>query len=293
MDTTDKIAEKYHIKFGKEKSLSLTIGKTKDQPKFSLKQMQIEPTYKCKYLGETVNEKLNLKDQIKQIEGKVEAAYQAMLAIAGDCHFKNIHMEMVWKRMSTCITLIITHAGETRNPTKEESKKLNQLLDPIIKRILMVPESIPREALYIESGLLDIETITDKNRIMMGEQLKKNESQLLNEITKNTTAGGWNELLKMTKEKYDITEKDLRNSEYTTRKNNNKKFAATFKEATEISRENKSKINYLLEGTKGWTQGQPKPYMLHLGRVQASTIFKAWTRMLPVKKLTTKTPTKT
>ena len=27
MDTTDKIAEKYHIKFGKEKSLSLTIGK--------------------------------------------------------------------------------------------------------------------------------------------------------------------------------------------------------------------------------------------------------------------------
>ena len=71
MHTTDNIAEKYHIKFGKEKSLS----KTKDQPKFSLGQMQIEPTDEYKYLGETVNEKLNLKDQIKQIEGKVEAAY--------------------------------------------------------------------------------------------------------------------------------------------------------------------------------------------------------------------------
>ena len=136
MDTTDKIAEKYRIKFGKEKILSLTIGKTKDQPKFSLGQMQIEPTDKYKYLKETVNEKLNLKDQIQQIEGKVEAAYQALLAIAGYRHFKNIHMETIWKLMSTCITLIITYAGETRKPTKEENKKLNQLLDSIIKRIL-------------------------------------------------------------------------------------------------------------------------------------------------------------
>ena len=46
MDTTDKIPEKYHFKFGKEKSLSLTIGKTKDQPKFSLGPMVIEPTDK-------------------------------------------------------------------------------------------------------------------------------------------------------------------------------------------------------------------------------------------------------
>ena len=154
----------------------------------------------------------------------------------------------------------------------------------MIKRILLAPESTPREAQYIESGLLDIETITDKNRIMMGGRLEKNGSQLLNEITKNTTPGGWNELLKMTKDKYDITEEDLGKSEYMTRKKINKKVAATFKEATESNRENKSKINYLLEGTKGWTTGQPKPYMLHLGRIQASTIFKARTRMLPVKK---------
>ena len=52
----DKIAEKYHNKFGKEKSLYLTIGKTKDQPKFSQGQMQIQPTDEYKYLGETVME---------------------------------------------------------------------------------------------------------------------------------------------------------------------------------------------------------------------------------------------
>ena len=183
-DITEKVAEKYHIKFGKEKSQSLTIGKTNEQPKFTLGQMQVEPTERYKYLGEMVNEKLNLKDQLKQIEGKVEATYQAMLVIAGDRHFKNIHMETFWKLVPDCIIPIITYAGETRKPTKEENKKLNQLLDRIIRRILMIPESTPREALYIESGLLDIEIITDKNRIMMGERIKKNGTQLLNEVTK-------------------------------------------------------------------------------------------------------------
>ena len=96
--------------------------------------------------------KLNLKDQIKQIEGKVEAAYQAMLAWAGDCHFKNIRMETIWKLISACIIPIITHAGETRKPTKEEKKKLNQLLNHIIRRILMVPESTPEKHHIEKSG---------------------------------------------------------------------------------------------------------------------------------------------
>ena len=72
----------------------------------------------------------------------------------------------------------------------------------------------------------------------------------------------------MTTEKYDITEEDLAKSEYTTMKNIKKKVVATFKEATESSRDNKSKINYLLEGTEIWTPRQPKPYMLHLGKTR-------------------------
>ena len=75
---------------------------------------------------------------------------------------------------------------------------------------------VRRESLYIESRLLDIETITDKNRIMMGERLKRMEANPWMKLQKNTTPGGWNELLKMTKEKYDTTEEDLGKSEYTT-----------------------------------------------------------------------------
>ena len=53
----------------------------------------------------------------------MEATYQAMLVIAGDRHFENIHMETFWKLVLACIIPIITYAGETRKPTKEENKK--------------------------------------------------------------------------------------------------------------------------------------------------------------------------
>ena len=44
--------------------------------------MDLTTTYK--YLGEMIYDKTNLKDQIAQLERKVEAAYQIILAIAGD-----------------------------------------------------------------------------------------------------------------------------------------------------------------------------------------------------------------
>ena len=61
------------------------------------------------------------------------------------------------------------------------------MLDSIMKRIIMVPTSTPREALYIETGLLDIETLDDKNRISIGERLRKNSNNLLDEITNQDT----------------------------------------------------------------------------------------------------------
>ena len=142
-----------------------------------------------------INDKTNLKDQIKQLERKLEAAFQTILAIAGDRHFRNTQVETIWKLVTTCLMPIITYWGETRKPTKIERKELNQMLDSTIKRILMVPTSTPREALYIETGLLDIETIDDENRISTGEGLGKNSNNLLDEITTQYTPGGWKEYL--------------------------------------------------------------------------------------------------
>ena len=56
------------------------------------------------------------------------------------------------------------------NTTKKEERKINQIQENIIRRILMVPQSTPTEALYMETGLLDITTIITKNQIQHGKK---------------------------------------------------------------------------------------------------------------------------
>ena len=134
LDITDKTAKKYHIEFGKEKSKIMVMG-TKQKPIDSLKlgDLILEQTNKYKYLGEMINDKGYMEDQIKEIRGKAEAAFQTILTIAGDHKLRGIQMKTIWKLVETCIKPIITYAAETWNPTKTEMKKLNAILDNIIK----------------------------------------------------------------------------------------------------------------------------------------------------------------
>ena len=242
----------------------------------------MEETDKYTYLGEVINKNLNLKDQIKNIEQKVEAAYQTMVAIAEDQNFKNIKMECIWKLVKTCIEPIITYASETWEPNKGELKKLNQILDKIIKRILMTPEATPREALYIETGLLDVETMIDIKRLNMMARLNREKSDMMSIVLMNPESK-W---MKKTKEimlKYNIEEDDLRGSKE--KAHEAITHGAHMRMYTHVNRvrNEKSKLKYFLDGKISWTAEQPADYMMKMTRKQASTIFKARTRMTKVK----------
>ena len=66
-------------------------------------------------------------------------------------------METIWTLIETCIIPIITYRSKTWDITQNQSKRLNRILENIIKRILNVPQPTPRECLYYELGTLDIE----------------------------------------------------------------------------------------------------------------------------------------
>ena len=107
----------------KGKSQTVIIGNTKERLQFTLGQMTLDLTTTYKYLGEMINDKTNHKDQIAQLERKLEAAYQTILAIVGDRHFRNTQMETLWKLVNTCLIPIITYGGETtRNLPKQRRK---------------------------------------------------------------------------------------------------------------------------------------------------------------------------
>ena len=68
-----------------------------------VRENSIEETDKYAYLGERNNKRMNFTDHIKLVDGKVEAAYQTILAVAEDRECKGIQMKCIWKLVKTCI----------------------------------------------------------------------------------------------------------------------------------------------------------------------------------------------
>ncbi len=94
--------------------------------------------------------------------------------------------------MESCIVTVISHVEvkHGKQTLKGEIKINKTDTRHILKRILMVLLSTPREVLYIEARLLDIEATVNKNRINMEKKIKvRKEPDMIN----NTQRKGWRE----------------------------------------------------------------------------------------------------
>ena len=282
LNSTDHTSKKYHVEFGMPKTKYLRTGKPRNKIELKIGENTIEETEKYTYLGEVNNQRMNLKDQIKNIEGKTEAAYQTILAIAEDQNFKDIKMECIWKLVRTCIIPIITYGCETWEPLKSEMTKLNRILDKVIKRILMTPGATPREALYIETGLLDIETIMDIKRLNMMARLNRQKSETMAKILENPDSA-WMKRTRQTMAKYGIEEDELNESKEIARNAIHVGVFIKFHGKMTKAREERSKLKFFLDGKGIWSPEKPAEYMTKLTRKQTSIIFKARTRMIKVK----------
>ena len=186
-------------------------------------------------------------------------------------------METTWKLIETCIQPIITYASETWNLNKKEEKDLDRIQENIIKRVLMTPTSTPAEALYIESGLLDISTIIKKNRINMEKRLQKKPAYLTTKIMNTEVKGGWKEKTKRIK-----TEINQITNQNPTADINKETILNYFSHKITNQASEKSKVQHILNN-KTWKPGKRPNYMNKLTRNEVSTIFKARTRMLDIK----------
>ena len=165
LTTTEEIANRYHIKFGKDKSQIMTINGELPDMHFQIGDTKLDTSSAYKYLGTMINNRGNMDDHIKKLKGSVEAAFQTILSLAGNAEFNQIKMATIWRLVDVCIIPIITYAAETWTPTKAEIKQLQRILDGVLKRILKTPITTPSEILTAETGIQDIETIWRKKQI--------------------------------------------------------------------------------------------------------------------------------
>ena len=276
LDITASIADKYHIEFGKEKSKIMETGKKTETNQFHLGSMELERCEKYKYLGVVISRDNTLKEHITEIKGKAEAAYQVMMSITGSVNFKGIEMEAIWQLLEGCIVPIITYASEATKHNKGEVKKLNSILDAIIKRILMCPVTTPREIVYGETGLLDIEHTIIKNRLTYANKMGKKNNKTLEKAINWEKSSSWIKAVQ--------NDRDEMNIDGSASKNKIKKAAKKrFNEKMDKESEGKSKVNYYKTYTQGNDTEKRKGYMSRGTRYIASNIFIARSRMIEVK----------
>ncbi len=123
-------------------------------------------------------------------------------------------MESIWINVQSKIEPIITYSGEVWDLNKGQAVELNGIMNKIIKRILKVSTGTLREAIYIETGLLDPTAIIKRNNINMETRIKWTGNKQLKEVVENNQKDGWKPATHLIKKEIGITNEDIVESTY-------------------------------------------------------------------------------
>ena len=76
------------------------------------------------------------------------------------------------------------------------------ILDSILKRLLMTPRTTPREVLYLETGMLDIEHTIEIKQVLALNRIERTKNTLLTSMMNTSSKDSWKARATKTREKY-------------------------------------------------------------------------------------------
>ena len=105
--------------------------------------------------------------------------------------------------METCIIPIMTYGAESRTTTQKESQKIQTIMNNIIKRILQVPQSTLNDAITIETGILNIQTLTEIKQLNNHMRINKmDQNRQIKQTWKNSKR--WGQHIDKINKKYNV-----------------------------------------------------------------------------------------
>ena len=155
-------------------------------------------------------------------------------------------------------------------------KILNSILDTILKRIMKLPITTPREPLYYETGIMDIEHTITKNAINYIYRLDKKENKLLKETLREEHIRSWRKIIQQEMESLGIA--NTKSKEDIRKRLKEQMITKLAKEG-----EKKSKTQYYLQTSQEPQNLTIRKYMKTINRHTTSTIIIARTRMIETK----------
>merc|ERR1712113_515821 len=110
----------------------------------------------------------------------------------------------------------------------------------------MVPRTTPREAIYIETGIIDIEHTVMKNRVNMDKRLSNNQECIAQKVREKGATRGWKYVTQQIKERININNQDMEGSKDQVKNKVKEKIKEAFKNHIDRSGAEKSKIKHLM-----------------------------------------------
>ena len=177
---------------------------------------------------------MNLEHQIKEARAKPEGLLQTKLAIARERYTNVNHME-------TCRNM---HHTPNHMEVKHGKKKMQQCQPNTWSHpILKVPTSTPREALYIEIGLIDANHTRLQKRVAMLHRINATKSVLLDKTLQNPNKQAWKPKTEQLMKDMNLQTSTDEESKNTIKKRWNKPFIPSFKPISPSQVHKKAKSN--------------------------------------------------
>ena len=164
LNTAHDIASRYRIKFGTEKSKVLVTGKEKAE--FKIDDLPIEESNIYKYLDNTINNKGTMLDHINAAKGKCKATTQSILSISKHKYIKEQDNAKIMQLHDVCTVLTLLNGSEAWIPTKDETTKIEEVNNNILKRFLGTPKTTAKELVFMETALTPISAMIDSRQII-------------------------------------------------------------------------------------------------------------------------------
>ena len=176
---------------------------------------------KDKYVGDVVTNEGSNKENIRERTNKGYGIVNEILSILSEIPFGPYRNSVGLKlREAMLISGMMFNSEIWYNVKKEEVQKLSDVDEFLLQRILGVPSTTPKEALFLETGCIPIEYIMKMRRLMyLHHILRRPEQELIRKFYKaqkcKKSKGDWVQLVEQNLSELQIELDDIEISQMT------------------------------------------------------------------------------
>ena len=159
LNTINRLAMRWHLTFSQEKSKIMIVNgpsATRPERQWTLGSLVLEECSQYTYLGEVIDRNLSIKQHLTHLKSRSFVVSTTMFGIATDDILNKMKLPTLLQLYQTCWVQAILYNSETWTLQQSEISQIQQMQLSLLRRILKIPKSAPRAAIFSDLGVQPI-----------------------------------------------------------------------------------------------------------------------------------------